>query len=105
MRATLALIIRMHGGRNLLRRSESAAVAPPHMPGPWRLARAITSAPRYAQSVPCEEQASRAQNLQGEILMKANDPASDKLLIREDTRGIVTLTLNRPQQLNALSEP
>jgi acyl-CoA hydrolase/enoyl-CoA hydratase/carnithine racemase len=53
---------------------------------------------------PCEEQASSAQNLQGETLMKAHDGASDKLLIREDSRGIVTLTLNRPQQLNALSE-
>jgi enoyl-CoA hydratase/carnithine racemase len=53
---------------------------------------------------PCEEQASTTQNTHGEILMKADDPASDKPLIREDTRGIVTLTLNRPQQLNALCE-
>jgi enoyl-CoA hydratase/carnithine racemase len=36
--------------------------------------------------------------------MKADDPASDKPLVREDTRGSVTLTLNRPRQLNALCE-
>ena len=36
--------------------------------------------------------------------MKTADCVSDKLLLREDTRGIVTLRLNRPQQLNALSE-
>jgi enoyl-CoA hydratase/carnithine racemase len=36
--------------------------------------------------------------------MKTTDSASDTLLIREDTAGVVTLRLNRPQQLNSLSE-
>jgi enoyl-CoA hydratase/carnithine racemase len=36
--------------------------------------------------------------------MKTTDSASDTLLIREDTEGVVTLRLNRPQQLNSLSE-
>jgi enoyl-CoA hydratase/carnithine racemase len=36
--------------------------------------------------------------------MQTADATSDKLLLREQTKGIVTLRLNRPQQLNALSE-
>jgi len=36
--------------------------------------------------------------------MQSDDSASDKPLVRKDVRGIVTLRLNRPRQLNALCE-
>ena len=36
--------------------------------------------------------------------MSAQDHASQPILLRADSQGITTLTLNRPQQFNALSE-
>jgi enoyl-CoA hydratase/carnithine racemase len=36
--------------------------------------------------------------------MKLEQPAPESILIREEAAGVVTLRLNRPQQLNALSE-
>ena len=36
--------------------------------------------------------------------MQQYAPAADEILIREQDAGVVTLRLNRPRQLNALSE-
>ena len=36
--------------------------------------------------------------------MQQGNPAPEPILIREESAGVVTLRLNRPQQLNALSE-
>lgn len=33
-----------------------------------------------------------------------NNPDSQAILLREDTQGVATLTLNRPAQFNALSK-
>jgi enoyl-CoA hydratase/carnithine racemase len=46
----------------------------------------------------------RVRNLRKTLMSAQQAPAADPILLRDDRDGVVTLTLNRPAQFNALSE-